>query len=180
MESRGNIKDFAIICLPTKKDLKLYNKKKISNNHNPISEPLTFDKNEKIRKEMRRDHIKLLKRLRRRRVRDKRKKQDTSETRVRISKPMTEMIVSDQYKKMCNLWIPENPKTIKNQCSRLVIGYITDSGFTYTEAKSCGIGYIVAPALKPLMGISGKKTLLLLRNTNTRNYRFGEIKIRNT
>lgn len=76
MKSRGNPKDFSLICLPSKKDLKRNLKLIKLNNHQPIyMEPLLADPNEKERHQLRVQHKKLLKRLRARRVREKRKKQ---------------------------------------------------------------------------------------------------------
>ena len=76
MKCRGNPKDFALLCLPSKKDLKRNLKQIKFNNREPVYiEPLLKDPNEKERCHLRLQHKKLLKRLRAQRVREKRKKQ---------------------------------------------------------------------------------------------------------
>lgn len=76
MKSRGNPKDFSLICLPTKSDMKRNLKQIKSNNRDPVFvEPPLADPNEKERLQLRIQHKKLLKRLRAKRVREKRKKQ---------------------------------------------------------------------------------------------------------
>lgn len=180
LEKRGNAQEFALICLPKKKDLHTHlENKKIKNNHPIYSEPLANDVNEKIRKKLRAEHKKILKRLRRRRVREKRKKQETSEFRVIISRPMTQNMVEEQRKKMCQLWLPEKPKSIRNQCSREVFGYVTQGGFSYVEAKCCAIGYVTVLGFKQMLIESNNtKSLVLIRNTESRNYRVAELRIR--
>lgn len=179
LESRGNVHEFALICIPTKKDLRCNQKRKKYKNNTPIHiEPLVADANEKLRKKLRTEHMKLLKRMRRRRVREKRKKQETSEFRVVIARPMTESIIAEQRQKMYQLWLPDKPKSIRNQCSREVIGYVTQGGFSYLEARCCAIGYVTALGLKQMLTLCEKNPLVLIRNTNSRNYRLAKIKVR--
>lgn len=181
LETRGNAQEFALICLPKKKDFHKHLKnKKFRNNHPIHSEPLAKDANEKMRKKLRSEHKKILKRLRRRRVREKRKKQESSEFRVIISRPMTQSIVDEQRKKMCQLWLPDKAKSIRNQCSREVFGYVTQGGFSYLEAKCCAIGYVTNLGFKQMLieSSNNKKCLVLIRNTRSRNYRIAELKIR--
>lgn len=79
MKSRGNPKDFSLLCLPSKKDLKRNLKQIKLNNQEPVYiEPLLVDPTENERHQLRIQHKKLLKRLRSKRVREKRKKQVSS------------------------------------------------------------------------------------------------------
>lgn len=180
MKTRGNIEDNSIICLPKKEDLRRNFKKKQNLENDPVhTEPLRTDKNENDRKALRTQHLRLLKRMRNRRIRAKRKKQETSERGVRISKPGTEQIISEQFKKMCELWLPDSSKSIRNQCSREVFGYVTQGDFSFTEGKVAGVGYMTAKGLEKLIKVSGKgKIFILVRATNTRNYRIATFKVK--
>ncbi|XP_037933548.1 ribonucleases P/MRP protein subunit POP1 [Teleopsis dalmanni] len=185
MKSRGNPGNFALICLPTKTDLWNNLEKIQENDHNPIyTEPLLPDLNEKVRKESRVEHKSWLKRLRARRVRDKRKEQETSNKRVYIRPANTSYIVNEQFKNMCRLWLAENihsSYSVRRQCTREVFGYITNSSFSYTEATVCAIGYIVPNGLRLLLELCKKNGLknpmCLVRGTDTRHYRFATMKI---
>lgn len=76
MKSRGNLEDYSLICLPTRDDFKRNLKQIKKSNHEPVfTEPLLPDLAERERKQLRQTHKKLLKRLRARRVREKRKLQ---------------------------------------------------------------------------------------------------------
>lgn len=180
MKTRGKIEDNSIICLPKKEDLRHNLKKRQNLENDPVHmEPLRTDKNENERKVLRTQHLRLLKRMRNRRVRAKRKKQESSERGVRISKPGTEQIISEQFKKMCVLWLPDCSKSIRNQCSREVFGYVTQGDFSFTEGKVAGIGYMTAKGLEKLMKVCGKgKFFILVRSTNTRNYRIATFKVK--
>lgn len=76
MKTRGNPGDFALICLPKKNDIKLFYKKKFYKDNTPIYvEPIKKDENEEKRKKLRINHKIYLKRLRAKRVREKKKLQ---------------------------------------------------------------------------------------------------------
>ncbi|KAL9914852.1 ribonucleases P/MRP protein subunit POP1-like [Glossina fuscipes fuscipes] len=76
VKRRGSPNNFSLICLPIRNNFKR-NLKHISlRSNDPVfTEPLLSDPNEKERKKFRLQHKKLLKRLRARRIREKRKKQ---------------------------------------------------------------------------------------------------------
>ncbi|KAM7341942.1 POP1 ribonuclease P/MRP subunit [Cochliomyia hominivorax] len=185
MKSRGNPKDFSILCLPTKKDLKRNLKQIKLNNNEPIYvEPLLADPNEKERHQLRIQHKKLLKRLRARRVREKRKKQETSNTKVYIRAAGTATLCSEQFKKMCNLWLPEDMTTlfsVRKQGTRDCFGYASISGFCLTEGTVGAIAYVTVEGLKQLLKLCQqchlKQTVCLIRSTNSRNYRFARLQI---
>lgn len=77
--------------------------------------------------------------------------------------------------RMRKLWLPE-AEAIVNSCSRKVIGYITFGGFSFTCAQGVGIGYIAMPAISRLLDNS-RCNQVLIRNTNSRQYRFGRLEI---
>ncbi|KAJ8978138.1 hypothetical protein NQ317_014194 [Molorchus minor] len=66
---------------------------------------------------------------------------------------------------MRKLWLP-NATTIRNSCSREVIGF----------GKSKGIGYIAYESLFQLLSLPCRNKVLI-RNTNSRQYRLGTIEI---
>lgn len=177
MKTRGNPKGLAIICIPTKVDLKKHFKSMHSND--PVhTEPLACDPLERERKTLRYNHNKLLKRLRYQRVKKKRSKQRTSTEIVKISPAKTSHIIKEQFDKMCDLYVPTNPSSIRNQCSREVFGYVTTSSFCMSEGRVTAIGYITLQGLGKIM--SNKRNpemLLLVRGSNTRDYRFAKFKI---
>lgn len=183
MNSRGNANKFSIICLPTKKDLRKYQSNRNEFVNTPVrTETIAIDANEIARKRLRFNHLTLLKRLRRRRVRVKRKKQEFSERRVIIAAPQTASLIRTQYDKMCELWLPISPKTIRQQCSREVFGYLTQCQFMFHEAKVCGVGYVTMNGIRKLskmMISTGQKSKnVLVRDTNSLIYRLATISIR--
>ncbi|XP_055855952.1 ribonucleases P/MRP protein subunit POP1 [Episyrphus balteatus] len=184
MKTRGCPGDFAIICLPTNADFKRNLKRIKFEKNDPIyTEPLQKDPNEAERKKLRQNHKKLLKRMRGRRVREKRRKQEKTEGKITIRPANTSTLVMEQYKKMCELWLPENSAdiSIRNQCSREVFGYVTRCEFSYIEATVAAIGYVTVPGLQKLMSVwkraKGSEKMVLVRGTKSRHYRFASFKI---
>ncbi|TMW43967.1 hypothetical protein DOY81_010949, partial [Sarcophaga bullata] len=158
MKCRGNPKDFALLCLPSRKDLKRNLKQIKFNNREPVYiEPLLKDPNEKERCNLRIQHKKLLKRLRAQRVREKRKKQETSCTRVYIRPAGTSAICLEQFKRMCKLWLPEDTSTlfsVRKQATRDCFGYASTASFCLTEGTVGAIGYVTVEGLKQLLKLS--------------------------
>ncbi|KAG4068493.1 hypothetical protein HA402_004834 [Bradysia odoriphaga] len=182
MDSRGTLTNNSLICLPKPSDLKRDIRKKSNFDKEPVyEEPLQDDRNENERKTLRSNHLKLLKRLRRRRVRVKRRKQETSDRRVIIAKPGTAKLIREQLDKMRELWLPENPKSVRNQCSREVLGFVTFSNFSFIEAKVTGTGYIALNSLPKLLKSCGKvkgNVRVMVRSTNSRQYRLAKVKVK--
>lgn len=177
MNDRGNSNKFAIICLPKKQDLRHNStNRKFFINKPVLTEPVAIDKNENKRKLLRFNHLTTIKRLRRQRVRVKRKKQEYSERKVIISPPRTENLINAQYERMCELWLPQIPKTIRQQCSREVFGYLTQSQFMFHEAKVAGIGYVTVNGIRKLTKL--KCNSVLVRDSNSANYRLATLSIR--
>ncbi|XP_036326858.1 ribonucleases P/MRP protein subunit POP1, partial [Rhagoletis pomonella] len=185
MKSRGNLEDFSLICLPTRGDFKRNLRQIRMGNHEPVfTEPLLPDLAERERKRLRQTHKKLLKRLRAKRVRVKRKQQETSKTRVYISPANTATLVAEQLKRMCKLWLPEDHTTlysVRKQCQREVFGYATTAHFSYTEATVCAVGYVTPAGLKQLLALccqtNVRQPMCLLRNPKSRHYRFACFKL---
>lgn len=177
MNDRGNANKFAIICLPKKQDLR-HNRtnRKHFINKPVLTEPVAIDKNETKRKLLRFNHLTTLKRLRRQRVRVKRKNQEYSERKVIIAPPNTVNLINSQYSRMCELWLPSAPKTIRHQCSREVLGYLTQCQFMFHDAKVAGIGYVTVNGIRKLSKLNGNQ--VLVRDSNSFNYRLATLVIR--
>lgn len=182
MDSRGTLENNSLICLPKPSDLKRDCRKKRNFDNEPVyEEPLQVDRNESERKVLRANHLKLLKRLRRRRVRVKRRKQETSDKRVLIAKPGTAKLIREQMNKIRELWLPEHPASVRNQCSRDVLGFVTFTNFSFIEAKVTGTGYVALNSLAKLIKNCGKtkgNIRVLVRSTNSRQYRLAKVKVK--
>lgn len=182
MEHRGAANKFSIICMPKRSDLKRNSRKLKAFEYGPVfTEPIGSDKNEELRKKLRMEHRKLLKRLRRRRVRVKRRKQETSERKVYIAKPATAALIAEQLNKISELWIPSNPCSIRRQCSREVLGYLTQCQFSFSQAKVAGVGYVTVNALHELFNLHKKLSgpiKVLIRDPQEFTYRLANLQIR--
>lgn len=185
MSTRGSPDNCSIICLPKPSDLKRNVRKIKTLDTEPVyTEPLRNDEHEKERKQLRSVHLKLLKRLRRRRIRAKRILQETAEKRVLIAKPGTAKLVADQLERMRDLWLPAPRADVRNQCSREVFGYLTQANFSLSEATVAGVGYITLQGLRKLVAANDKvmgsrKGLcqVLVRGTQTRHYRLASLTV---
>lgn len=179
MNGRGMANNFSIICLPKKCDFhRNHDKLKQFDNKPILIEKSGRDENETARKTLRQNHLKMLKRLRRRRVRVKRKKQEYSQRKVLIVPPQTAKLITEQFEKICELWLPVKPKKIRHQCTREVFGYVTQCQFSFFEAKVAGIGYVTPLGLRKLCTLKSKSNQVLIRDPNSANYRFATISIR--
>lgn len=183
MDTRGVPGDNGLICLPSKRDIKNSIAQKYLRNGGPVClEPLIHDETEQIRKSVRINHKKLLKRLRNRRVRVKRRIQATANYNVKIQKSSAEKIIQEQYERMCELWIPECPPTVRRQCSRQVFGYLTKSRFTFSNGKVCGVGYVTRGGFvalqKTFSKFKGLHPFALTRSISSRCYQRANIRIR--
>ncbi|VEN59559.1 unnamed protein product [Callosobruchus maculatus] len=151
LSKKGPCHNFAIICLPQEKDFA----------KEPL-EPNCSDPNAALRKKMRKDHKSLLKRLRRRRIRAKRKNKII---------PLDKEMLKNYTSQMRKLWLPE-AKTVRHSCSREVIGYVKQGGFSFLLSKSKGVGYIASQSLQKLV-LQKFKNKVLIRNTNSKQYKLG-------
>lgn len=182
MVRKGSPKKFAIICIPTSEDLK-----KIENDKKWLGpvEKCHNDPNEKIRKALRKNHLILLKRLRRQRAR---RNQALKNNALKLLKECISKlnenkhiivssyrkIISDQSIKMSELYLPKCAE-VRYSCEREVMGYITLGNFSFSHAKGIGIGYVTLPSLLGM--INKKSNIVLIRNPQTRQYRIAELNI---
>ncbi|KAH8281246.1 hypothetical protein KR018_002097 [Drosophila ironensis] len=187
--ARGRIKDNALICVPQIVDFRHRQRQIRRNCQGPAHvEPAQPDLNEPLRRELRRNHKITLKRLRGRRVREKRRLQEKATTAVHIRPANTAALVRSQLEEMCRLWLPgesaEVRDSVRRQCSREVIGYVTVSAFSFTEATVCSVGYVTVAGLQQLIfklpktTFSRKESLkCLLRDPDSKEYRWASIQI---
>ncbi|XP_017054754.1 ribonucleases P/MRP protein subunit POP1 [Drosophila ficusphila] len=190
LTSRGRVSDNALICLPTAADYKQRWRQLKQNDQSPVHvEPPQPDLNEQPRKELRQSHKLKLKRLRARRVREKRRLQETATKRVHIRPANTGHLVSAQLQEMCRLWLPSDPAemrdSVRRQCSRLVFGYVRTAGFSFTEAQVCAVGYVTPLGLQQLINELPKSSdhrrqpplQCLVRDPDSRDYRWAGFQI---
>lgn len=189
IKRKGLPKDFSIICLPTQEDLMQYKKNKKWSG--PRETPKQ-DGNEEKRRTLRRGHLALLRRLRRQRIRAKKKMENAScnvtpkdssdvkhlsKFRQLVKKKLinaNKTIVDQQARTMAKLYLPDC-KSVRHSCDREVIGYVAQGGFSFSEAKGVGLGYIVVPAVVSLM--KEKSNVVLVRNTATRKFRMCKLDV---
>lgn len=82
---------------------------------------------------------------------------------------------SEYTKSMRELWLPSKVESVRNVASRQVMGYVAQGAFSFTVARSCGVGYIAFNALKHLL--NNGLNQVLLRNTTSRKYRLANLVI---
>lgn len=165
---RGAPKDFALICLPTGEDIA---KMKSTRNWSGPVESKRKDSRQKLRKSLRKDHQAVLKRQRRKRVRDKK---NSKVNEAKFESQNTESLIAAHKDKMRKLYVPACT-CIRNSCEREVIGFVTKGDFCMSEAKGVGYGYTVIEPLLQL--IRERNNLVLIRNIQTRQYRFARINV---
>lgn len=182
MVGRGSPKQFAIVCMPTREDLdKFESNKKWTG---PV-ERRHADPNERFRKTLRKNHLMLLKRLRRHRVRWKKALGDNVlkllkgsigklDENEHLDISSRRKIISEQSRKMSQLYLPECT-SVRDHCDREVMGYLTVGHFSFSEAKGVGIGYVTLASMLQL--VDKKSDVVLVRNTQTRQYRLAKLNI---
>lgn len=162
LTKKGILHKHAVICLPKPADL---------TNIKTLFEPPHEDTNQKIRKIKRVEHKRLAKKLKKKRMKLK-KKIPPIHTKLQKS---TKKEPSEYVKTMRELWLPSNIETVRNLPCREVMGYIIQGAFSFTEAQSCGIGYIAYNALNTLL--CNNLNQVLIRNTSSRKYQLANITI---
>ncbi|XP_023934193.2 ribonucleases P/MRP protein subunit POP1 [Bicyclus anynana] len=161
---KGNLKKHAMICIADKSDICL----------NSLLEPLHEDFNFKLRKQKRTEHKSYLKQMRRKRIK-LRKKKIQKEANQPKPQRKNKHEPSDYVKAMRELWLPSNIDAVRNVGSKEVMGYLSQGAFSFSEAKSCGVGYVAFKALAKLLQNGVNK--VLVRNTTSRKYRVANIQI---
>ncbi|XP_045766894.1 ribonucleases P/MRP protein subunit POP1 [Maniola jurtina] len=162
---KGNLKKHAMICIPNKSDISSKEK---------IMEPHHADGNAMLRKQKRAEHKKLLKLMQKKRIKLKKK---ISVKQVNQPNPLkkNKHEPSEYVKAMRELWLPSNIEAVRNISSREVMGYLSQGAFSFSEAKSCGVGYVTYNAVMKLLDHGLNR--VLVRNTTSRTYRIANIEI---
>lgn len=171
MSGRGSPGPNALICIPEASD-KMPHKK--SSSEIVYTEPLRRDPFEVLRKKCRQTHLQLLAKMRRKRLKAKRALQKTSTRKVTIAKPLTEKIIADQHRKMCDMWLPSSFESIRRQCSKETVGYCTTADFSFVEGSACGTGYVT---FNGLLQNPQSPNRVLIRDTRSRQYRCATITV---
>ncbi|CAB3251752.1 unnamed protein product [Arctia plantaginis] len=166
LASKGNLKNHAVICMPEPGDFAAIK---------TLFEPLHEDPNEKTRKKKRSEHKQLVKKLKRKRMKLKKKNLLVRNPKSNKKSPQEP---SEYVKTMRELWLPSDVAIVRNLPSRQVMGFISQGGFSFTEAQSCGIGYIAYNALNMLL--CNHFNQVLVRNTSSRKYQLANITIANS
>ncbi|XP_035743892.1 ribonucleases P/MRP protein subunit POP1-like [Vespa mandarinia] len=186
--NKGNPKMFAIICAPTDEDLeRLKHDKRWSG---PV-EKINKDPNESLRKMLRKNHLLLLKRYRRQRIRHKKALEKTisdafeenankvnynieiRNLRQNLLKKSRKVVLEHSYK-MSKLYLPDCTE-VRNSCKREIMGYITLGNFSFSEAKGIGIGYVTIQSVIAM--IARESNIVLIRNNRSRQYRAARLEI---
>lgn len=76
---------------------------------------------------------------------------------------------------MRELWLPSEVSTIRSSTSREILGFISQGAFSFSEAKSCGVGYLAYNALSALIELGHNH--VFVRNTSSRKYSLANVQI---
>ncbi|CAH2240858.1 jg27254 [Pararge aegeria aegeria] len=163
---KGNLTKHAMICIPNKRDISLCEK---------LMEPHHEDGNTKLRKQKRAEQKILLKRMQKKRIKLRKKKTPIKEANGPKPEGKNKHEPSEYVKAMRELWLPSKIEAVRNVGSREVMGYLSQGAFSYSEAKSCGVGYVTFNAITKLLECGLNK--VLVRNTTSRKYRLANIQI---
>lgn len=179
MAGRGRPGPHALICLPNATDQVIRGTKRAAAaGHGPIcTEPLRRDPRDAQRKRCRSSHLRLLAQMRRKRVRAKRRLQRGSTQKVAITKPLTDQLIADQHRKMCELWLPSQRESVRGQCSRDTFGYCATADFSFVDAGCGGTGYVSLAGLAQQVSSSPSPSRVLIRDTTSRHYRSAQIRV---
>ncbi|KAG7205400.1 hypothetical protein KM043_007394 [Ampulex compressa] len=145
---KGCPKRFAIICVPTAEDLQKFDD---NNDWSGPVERLHRDPNETCRKNLRKNHSILLKRLKRQRIRQRAVMEKNLckivsgnlDDSYIYKKPsaasnQNQELIRKHSEKMSSLYLPECEK-VRDSCEREVMGFVTMGDFSLSEAKGTEI-----------------------------------------
>lgn len=169
LTGRGRCKSNALICLPQLLDW--------SNSQN-VEEPLHSDSTKKqARKKLRLEHLAQLRGEKRRRKVAK----TAADNKMTVEERREGSMTLDEYRDAIrHLWVPNNVTTVRNSCSREVIGWVTEASFSFKCGRWMALGYIVLPALPHLLSRQmspQQKCRVLVRDTQSRCYRFAALQV---
>ncbi|XP_015190364.1 PREDICTED: ribonucleases P/MRP protein subunit POP1 [Polistes dominula] len=186
--NKGCLRTFAIICEPTDSDLQqLKNNKRWSG----PTEKLNKDPNESRRKILRKNHLLLLKRYRKQRIRHRKMLENKiSNTFDEIIKGKNDVVeiknlrqkllnksrkaVLEHFQIMSKLYLPDC-KEVRKSCDREVMGYVTQGHFSLSIGQTIGIGYVTIQSVISM--INRQSNIVLVRNNRTRKYRCAHLEI---
>ncbi|KAI4496988.1 hypothetical protein M0802_007936 [Mischocyttarus mexicanus] len=180
--NKGCLRTFAIICEPTDLDIETI----MNDRHwsGPV-EKLNKDPNESKRKNLRKNHLLLLKRYKKQRIRHRKTFENKiSNTFEEIIKGTNNVVAIKNFKEMLlnksrkailehskimsKLYLPDC-KEVRKSCDREVMGYITQGHFSLAIGKTAGIGYVTIQSIIAM--INRKTNIVLVRDIRTRQYR---------
>ncbi|XP_011269852.2 ribonucleases P/MRP protein subunit POP1-like isoform X3 [Camponotus floridanus] len=181
MVSEGTPKEFAIICMPKRKDLRRFQNNK---NYDGPVEKYHTDPNENFRKILFKLYLMQMKQLRRDRVELEKTFQDNvlpeevHSIQDEINRALLlefRKIISDDFAERIRKWYLPKSTEVRHSCDREVMGYVTIGSYSLLRAKGIGIGYVTLPSLLEI--IRKKSNIVLVRNTKDLQYRLARLKI---
>ncbi|XP_043273551.1 ribonucleases P/MRP protein subunit POP1 [Venturia canescens] len=181
LRGKGRARNFAIICTPSSEDLEALRKNK--NWSGPVQK-LMPDHNKQERNTLRKSHKKILKRSNRRRNRCETLAQGAAnafnlkkrQNKSGISIEKNFSLKKKYQEKMEELYLPKCEK-VRNSCDRQIMGYVIQGDFSFNDARGTGIGYVTLNSLWNIIDL--RIDDVLVRNTQTRQYRFARIEVLN-
>ncbi|XP_046383506.1 ribonucleases P/MRP protein subunit POP1 [Ischnura elegans] len=174
---KGIVAKHAIICLPIEKDVLNGKGSGQKLELTVLEEPNNPDPFKEERVKARKEHKERLKKLRRKRVKLRRAAdEESSDASDDVTKPLmgpkaTADICTLHMKHMEELYLPP-VVCVRNSCIREVAGFVTSGGFSFSEAREMGYGYVTLAALEALIKTRSwnKKLLVFVRNTSNSHY----------
>nr|CAG4644033.1 EOG090X07PD [Lepidurus arcticus] len=185
---KGKPESNASISLPTDEDLQTLTLDAAF--VGPV-EALHADRNANLRKKMREEHEKELKKLRRKRVQAK---QSGDTDRIQAIQRQSQDVCNQFNEKTRNLWLPreshveevakqqqQEKESIKAAGSRNIIGFCSHADYSFRKARGCGNGFVVGLGLVELMKqaqtLNDQRRIVLLRNPTSSQYMFASLQI---
>jgi len=179
MLGKGQLPPFSHVCVPFQKDLIERIRDKCFMGPSEEPHPDIFKQK---RRNLKLQHAKELKRLRRERIKKKKERMQMGLplkiTKRKISPTQAE--VQAYLNQMRDLWIPKQVTKLRKLCVREVCGYVVTGGFSLMKSCVIGHGYIISRGLTTLfteMEKSNSDLVVLTRSPNSLNYRFCKINI---
>ncbi|XP_073968617.1 POP1 ribonuclease P/MRP subunit isoform X2 [Rhodnius prolixus] len=174
LKGKGKLDRNSHICLLHETDLKCVPK-----------ESPRKDEHHQERLNLRTEHQKLLKHLARKRHKAKVAEREEQALPSDSSKDFKQVVlenssikwIDEHSEKMRSLWLP-SCDTIKDTCSRTVIGFVSNGDYCFTEGISSGIGYVILNGLKEyLKSRTFNENIVLIRCTHTDQYRLAKLNV---
>ena len=188
LTAKGNCSSNASICIPSKADLETPDP--------PPEEPAHPDTKEEERKKLHAKHQKekswgrkcwkarkdalagyradcVLNRLKPDGEKVKEMQKGLDESKAKREKENEEFNF-----KMKEMWLPDQ-KGVKDACSRQMMGFLSDGGYSYRIGKSVGVGFVPLVALADYVEVVRQKgqPLVLVREAELSQYRFAKMSV---